>query len=161
MEELAQTSSLRVGRCGPLVIFAWSDQPMRRDMDLVDRYLDETVERYPAGLCTLALLRSVGALVSPDADNRERAKAQFRRYDPHTRANAVVIDIDGIAGRTVRVFMSAVLMMARARAPTTVCEDFDAGFDAILNAPGQDRELVDVREGLRREARAWWGERPS
>lgn len=129
-------------------------------MDLVDAAFNDMIARFPAGFCSLALLRMSELRSSPDAEIRERSRQRFRNNDPYTIAAACVFDSPGIVGKTLRVFLRAVIMTARVETPVKVCGSLDAAFEWIVSVEGVEPRLVAERDRIQTMIQRWWDAGP-
>lgn len=158
--EIFDQPSVRGAHIGPLLIQAWRGQPMQWEQEIVGEAYRAMAARHPQGFASLALLHMTEHFGSPDAQVRKTSIEQYREIGPLMSVSAMVVDADSLGAKTLRAFLSALLLIVRPETPTRVFGSFDEAFEwmteidgGLASLVGDARVITQIREAVR----AWSG----
>jgi len=139
IEELPGLPEVRFGKCGSLLVAAWSKSATPAGMELMERYEAELVAAHQK-VSVLTLL--VGAGRENDPKVRERAIAMQKRFDSALRGTAIAVTAKGFSAVIIRTFLAAFSLVSRGAAPLKTFSTVEEAVGWLKALPGQDPAIA-------------------
>lgn len=157
LETLVDSDCVRVCCWRSLLVQLWLEPPLRYHQELVANAFETMIERHgEPGFSTLTVVRMTKVFGSPEAGVRERSKALFERVDGYVELNALALEAPGgLAGRSLRTFIRALLLITRPQAETRTFDRVEPALDWLVAHERAAAEFADARAGLADALAAW------
>jgi hypothetical protein len=141
-EHVFSDDTLELRVLGPVSVCVWFGPPGPEHIAQMERGFEAAAKH-----ATKVALLNVVVRGRPrfSDETRARASAMVRAWDPRMVAGAHALLLPGLAGTAVRMFISTILTLARAKTPTKVFAEVGpaVGFVASL-LPGSAPRAADL-----------------
>lgn len=104
---------VRIGTAGSLLVACYRARTTVADLELLDRAQEGLLAKYPR-IRTLSIIAPAG-VERPDENVREQSLALNLKYEDKVVGSAIVVTTRGISAVMVRTFLTAFLLLNKAK----------------------------------------------